>query len=199
VILPPLALFFAAPADVSRLLAAVERRYNGSATLQMRFEQQYRGGGQPSRTESGVLFLKKPGRMRWEYRHPEGKLFVTDGKYAWFYSPAMNQVEKSLLRATDDLRAPLAFLMGHLDFQRDFREFRLVDDRIQAKPRSVKSPYREVEFSAGPAGELREVTVSGQDGGLMTFRFSEERLGGRMREELFRFVVPAGAEVVVRE
>ena len=120
----PLVLMYQPVRDLARLLTATEKRYNGSASLQMRFEQHYRGGGQPSRTESGLLFLKKPGRMRWEYRHPEGKLFVSDGKYAWFYSPAMNQVEKSSLKMTDDVRAPLAFLMGQLNFARDFGNFR---------------------------------------------------------------------------
>jgi outer membrane lipoprotein carrier protein len=201
-ILLPFALLFQAPSDLSRLLTMVERRYNGATTLQMRFEQQYRGGGQPSRTENGILFLKKPGRMRWEYRHPEGKLFLTDGKDAWFYSPAMNQVEKSPIKATDDLRAPLAFLMGRLDFNRDFRGFQSEREgelvRVTGVPKSAKSPYREVEFWVSPAGELREVRVVSQEGARMQFRFSDERLAVPLNEELFRFRVPAGAEVVAR-
>ena len=200
--LPPLALFLQAPSGLGSLLAKVERRYNGAATLQLRFEQQYRGGGQPSRTESGMLFLKKPGRMRWEYRHPEGKLFVSDGKDGWFYSPAMNQVEKSSMKTTEDLRAPLAFLMGRLDFSRDFRDFQAVAEgeltRIVGVPKSARSPYREVTFWVAAGGELQQVRVLGQDGALMHFRFSEERLAVPINEELFRFRVPAGAEVVER-
>ena len=201
-ILPPLVLFFQSPKDLTRLLKTVEGRYNGAATLQLRFEQRYRGGGQPSRTESGILFLRKPGRMRWEYRQPEGKLFVSDGKTVWFYSPAMNQVEKSPLRTTDDLRAPLAFLMGSLDFSRDFRDFTAQGEgeltRVKATPKSPRSPYREVEFWVGPRGELREVHVSSQDGASMQFRFAEERLGGPVRDDLFAFRMPAGAELVER-
>jgi outer membrane lipoprotein carrier protein len=190
-------------ADLDSMLAGIERRYNSATTLQMRFEQRYRGGGQPSRTENGILFLRKPGRMRWEYRLPEGKLFVSDGKHAWFYSPAMNQVEKSPLKETDDLRAPLAFLMGRLNFSRDFRDFRWVMEgeltRITGVPKSPRSPYREVEFWVAGGSELREVRVTGQDGALMHFRFSEERLGGPVNEDLFRFKVPAGAELVERQ
>ena len=189
--------------DLSSLLAGVERRYNTSPTLQMRFEQRYRGGGQPARTESGILYLKKPGRMRWEYRSPEGKLFLSDGKHAWFYSPAMHQVEKSALKETDDLRAPLAFLMGRLDFRRDFREFRSTAEgeltRITGVPKSPRSPYRDVEFGVGRGGELSQVRVTGQDGAVMQFHFSDERLGGAVSEELFKFKVPAGVEVVERK
>ncbi len=202
-ILPPLALLFQQPTELARLLALIERRYNGASTLQLRFEQLYRGGGQPSRSESGILFLKKPGRMRWEYRHPEGKLFVSDGKDGWFYSPAMNQVEKSSMKASEDLRAPLAFLMGRLDFGRDFGSFRseAVGDlmRVTGIPKAAKSPYREVEFLVSRVGELRGVHVTGQDGGVMNFRFSEEQLRVPLRDELFQFRVPAGAELVVRQ
>ena len=201
--LPPLALFLQAASGLGSLLAKVERRYNGAATLQLRFEQQYRGGGQPSRTESGILFLKKPGRMRWEYRHPEGKLFVSDGTDGWFYSPAMNQVEKSSMKATEDLRAPLAFLMGRLDFKRDFRGFKseLKGELtgITGVPKSTKSPYREVEFWVAPTGELREIRIVGQEGALMQFRFSEERLAVPLNEALFRFQPPAGAQMVERQ
>ena len=201
-ILPPLALLFQAPTELARLLALVERRYNGASSLQLRFEQQYRGGGQPSRTESGILFLKKPGRMRWEYRHPEGKLFVSDGKDGWFYSPAMNQVEKSSMKATEDLRAPLAFLMGRLDFGRDFGSFRSEPQgdlmRVTGIPKAAKSPYREVEFLVARTGELRGVHVTGQDGGVNNFRFTEEQLRVALRDELFQFRVPAGAELVIR-
>ena len=200
-ILLPLALFLQPP-DLAGLLSRVERRYNGAATLQLRFEQHYQGGGQPSRTENGILFLKKPGRMRWEYRHPEGKLFVSDGKDGWFYSPSMNQVEKSPMKTTEDLRAPLAFLMGRLDFSRDFRDFKSIAEgelvRVTGTPKSAKSPYREVEFWVGTGGELREVRVLGQDGARMNFRFSEERRAVPINEELFRFRVPPGAEVVER-
>ena len=202
-ILPPLALLYQAPTDLTRLLALVERRYNGTSTLQLRFEQLYRGGGQPSRAESGILFLKKPGRMRWEYRHPEGKLFVSDGRDGWFYSPAMNQVEKSSMKGSEDLRAPLAFLMGRLDFGRDFGSFRSepVGDllRVTGIPKAAKSPYREVEFLLAHTGELRGVHVTGQDGGVMNFRFSEEQLRVALRDDLFQFRVPVGAELVVRQ
>ena len=185
---------------VTKILAAVERRYNTPRTLEMRFEQRFRGGGQPSRVESGILFLKKPGRMRWEYRSPEGKLFVVDGKQVWFYSPAMNQVERSPLKASEDLRTPLAFLMGRLDFQRDFTEFRSVEEgdllHITGVPRSKNSPYREVEFWVTPVAELKQVAVQGLDSTTMIFRFEGERLNAPVGDQLFTYTPPPGVPVV---
>ena len=47
------------------------------------------------RTESGTLRLRKPGRMRWDYTDPAGKLFLSDGKNLYLYTPANNEVESS--------------------------------------------------------------------------------------------------------
>src|SRR6266545_4711636 len=70
--------------DVHRLAERVDHHYNDLHTMQAEFTESYRGAG-VVRTESGTLWLKRPGRMRWEYREPRQKLFLTDGKTAWFY------------------------------------------------------------------------------------------------------------------
>ena len=72
------------------LLEAVENRYNRTRTLQVQFEESYRAPGRATRSESGELSLRKPGRMRWAYAKPSGKLFLSDGKYIYYYTPASN-------------------------------------------------------------------------------------------------------------
>src|SRR6266852_3814184 len=88
--------------------AAVDAHYNHLRTLQTEFTEVYRGSG-IERTESGTLWLKKPGKMRWEYRSPREKLFVSDGKTAWFYVPEDRQARKTAAKKLDDIRSPLAF------------------------------------------------------------------------------------------
>src|SRR3954471_18346941 len=73
--------------DVRPLASAVDQHYNHLSTLQTEFTEIYRGDG-AERTETGTLWLKKPRKMRWEYRSPREKLFVSDGKVVWFYLPA---------------------------------------------------------------------------------------------------------------
>src|ERR1700747_2682365 len=108
--------------DVSRTLHGIEDRYNRTQTLQLSFTESYQQGAR-TRVEKGDLFLRKPGRMRWQYSAPAGKLFVSDGKFIYSYTPQDNRAEKMKLKETDDMRAPLAFLLGRLDFNKDFREF----------------------------------------------------------------------------
>ena len=102
--------------DVRTLAASVDDHYNHLRTLQAEFTEIYHGSGM-ERTESGTLWLakgglKKPGKMRWEYRSPKAKLFVSNGRDAWFYLPADRQARKTDARKLDDVRSPLAFLLG---------------------------------------------------------------------------------------
>ena len=88
--------------DVHSIAAAVDEHYNHLRTLQAEFTEVYRGSGM-ERTESGTLWLakgglKKPGKMRWEYRSPREKLFVSDGKDAWFYVPGDRQARRTEAR-----------------------------------------------------------------------------------------------------
>lgn len=183
-------------------LRKVENRYNNIRTLQLDFEQTLFYKVQPSakRTESGVLYLRKPGRMRWEYKRPQEKLFLSDGKDVYYYSSAANRVEKSKLKETDDMRAPLAFLIGRLDFQRDFREYRIRQEGdarwITAMPKSDKAPYREVQFLLMSDYRIAQLRVLGQDESVMDFRFQNEKQNPPLNDSLFVFQAPKGVEFV---
>ncbi|MBK5293421.1 MAG: outer membrane lipoprotein carrier protein LolA [Acidobacteriia bacterium] len=189
-----------AQADLGRLLRGIENRYNSPRTMQMLFEQSLTGTGRIARVESGVLYLRKPGRMRWEYHSPEGKLFLSDGKNVYFYSPATRRAERSKLKQSDDMRAPIAFLMGKLDFQRDFREYRTwpdgADTHLVATPRSDKAPYTSVEFVVQPSYQISVLKVIGHDRSVMQFKLSHELINPPIEDKLFQFSLPAGAEMV---
>ena len=144
--------------------------------------------------------LRKPGRMRWDYSQPKGKLFVSDGKVMWLYTPAENRAEKMKLQESDDMRAPLAFLLGRLDFQKEFRNLQARPEgagtRITAEPKSGNLPYSAVEFVVTRENRIREVKVTGFDNSILDFTFDEESLDPPLDGKLFQFQAPPGAEVV---
>jgi outer membrane lipoprotein carrier protein len=193
-------LCLAAAVDTTQLLKAVETRYNRARTVQVLFEQTYTVQGRPNRTESGELSLRKPGRMRWQYESPKGKLFISDGKQMFLFTPASNRVQRMKVRESDDLRAPLGFLLGKLDFWRDFQRFvsrpEGADVRLTAVPKSEQAPYTDVEFVVTPSYQIRYLRIIGQDRSVMEFHFSDERLNPQLAESLFRFTPPPGVEVV---
>lgn len=190
----------ASAAELAPVLRGIENRYNRAQTLEVNFEQTYRGQGRAWKPERGRLWLRKPGKMRWEYSEPEGKLFVTDGKFAWLYTPASNEVERTRLKETEDLRAPLAFLLGRLDFARDFQRFiwrREGEDYwVVAEPKSDRLVYTQVEFRVDPGLRIRQVRIQGQDRSVMEFRFEGERLNPPLPDSLFVFKPPAGARLI---
>lgn len=186
--------------DAKRILKGVQDHYNRARTLRVDFQESFTAPGQAKRTESGDLLLRKPGRMRWVYHQPAGKLFVSDGKDVYFYVPADKRVEKTKLSESEDLRAPLAFLLGKLDFDKEFQNFQLEqmggDTAIRAIPKGDKLPYKHVDFLVTPEHQIRKLRVTGQDGSLLEFVLENEHLDILADDKTFRFQMPPGAELV---
>jgi outer membrane lipoprotein carrier protein len=188
----------AANPPLTDLLKTVEQRYNHIDSLQVLFNQSYAKMGHTPRKESGVLDLRKPGRMRWEYSSPQGKLAVADGKFLWTYYPDDNHVDKTPLRDSDD--SPIAFLLGKLHFEKEFRNLQGkpegADTRITAQPKTDALPYTAVELLVTAEGRIREVKVTEYDNGVMTYTFDQEKMGPKLEDKLFQFQVPKGAQVM---
>jgi len=182
------------------LIKRVQDRYNGARTLKLQFVEDFevQGRGRPS--QSGTLTLKKQGKMRWDYIQPAGKLFLSDGKTVYLYTAGDNRVEKIAVRDTEDMRAPLAFLLGRLDLKKEFQNFRARDRGdgawLEASAKSDRMPYSTVAMRVAENGSVRELKVTGRDGSLMAFTFTNEVLNLAVNESLFRFAIPPGAEVV---
>jgi len=180
---------------------AVENRYNRLRTLQVQFEERVSYSGRTRREERGTLYLLRPGKMRWEYSEPAGKLFVADGKMFHLYSPHSNQVQRIKPRDAADWRAPLAFLLGQLDFSKEFGRIttRPAADAIElvAEPRTDREAFTKVIFHVTPKTfEIRRIQVMGHDGMVTEFGFHGERTNPPLEARLFRFQPPPGAEVV---
>jgi outer membrane lipoprotein carrier protein len=194
---PPSASAADAPVDkdVARMLKGVEERYNHTETLQVAFAETYMNHGR-KHTEQGELYLRKPGRTRWVYTIPAGKVFGSDGKFAYSYFPDEKRFDKMSLKDTDDMKAPLAFLLGKLQFEKEFRAFRTLPDGpstfITASPKSDKMPYTEVTFLVDPNFTIRWINVKGQDGSQLDFAFSAEKRNPPIAESMFKFTPPLG-------
>ena len=190
---------YGADPKLDQLLKQVEERYNHAQTLQVLFTEQYTRPGEMRRQESGQLSLRKPGRMRWDYYSPIGKQFISDGKFLYLYTPDDRRAERLKMKETDDMRAPLAFLLGRLNFQKDFQNIKGVTDgdavRVVAEPRSQNLPYAAVEFVITPDARIREVRVTAFDKSVLDFTFDQEKLNPPLSASLFQFQPPAGVPV----
>lgn len=182
------------------LLKGVETRYNKAQTLTLEFEETLIAQRRPEQKESGTLTLRKPGKMRWDYSKPAGKVFVSDGKRISLYDPEQNQVEVTGVKDTEDMRAPLAFLLGKLNFYKEFRAFTLRPDPdgtwIQAEPNNQSLPYSRVEFLVAADNHILRLKVFGQDRSVLDFRFTQEKLNVPVDAKIFDYRVPVTAQIL---
>ena len=163
--------------------------------------------------ESGTLWLakgglKKPGKMRWEYRSPREKLFVSDGKDAWFYVPGDRQARREDARKLDDVRSPLAFLLGKSKLEKELQGLSLAPDVapvgagdvvLRGVPQALAERVSEILLEVTPEHTIVRIVINEVDGSATEYRFSEQKENAVIPEGRFRFSPPAGTETVESE
>jgi len=149
----------------------------------------------------GKLTFKRPGRMLWRYEEPKGQFVLADGKNLYFYQPEQNQVIKSPLKNAFRSDIPLSFLLGIGNLKRDFNA---TLKGIEAKqyvlllePKGESGGFSEVLVGVSRAtSDLLWVSVRDAVNNLTTIRLSDMRKGVGVKESLFQFEIPEGADLV---
>src|SRR5713226_7933409 len=198
-----------AAGDGHSIAAGVDEHYNHLRSLQAEFTEVYRGSG-IERTESGTLWLKKsgmkkPGKMRWEYRSPREKLFVSDGKDAWFYVPGDLQARKAPAAKLDDLRSPLAFLLGKTRLEKELQGLSLAPDVtplnpedvvVRGVPQALADRVSEILLEIAPDHKIVRIVITEVDASVTEYRLSQQQEDVPIADNQFRFSPPAGTETV---
>jgi outer membrane lipoprotein carrier protein len=195
------------PAPTAEAFAAtIDRHYNGLRSLSVEFTQQYSGMGL-NRTESGTLLLRKPGRlatagqMRWTYSKPAGKLFVLDGHDAYFYTPGETEIPRVPAKKLDDLRSPLAFLLGRAQLAKQLENLTLSLSpsggwTLTGVPRGMEKRVASLAITATTAGVITAMRVEETDGAVNLFRLTDEQPNVAVSPGEFTFHPPPGTHVI---
>ena len=203
-LLAPVIRSSGAGADVKTLAAAVDGHYNHLRSLEAEFTEIYRGGGM-ERTESGTLWLKKPGKMRWEYRSPKDKLFVSNGRDAWFYVPQDRQARKTAAKKLEDVRSPLAFLLGKTKLEKELQGLSLAPDVapsaagnvvLRGVPQAMADRISEIVLEIAPDHRIVRIVIQDVDGSATEYRFGDMKEDVAIGDGRFEFRPPAGTETV---
>jgi len=188
----------------------LEEHYRSPHTLQAVFLERYSEGQKESRVESGTVYFRRPGQMRWEYDSPEKKLFLVDGKMTWFYVPYDHTVTKSPVKESSDWRTPLALLTGKADLARLCSKIDIVNQSgipaghavlrclpKQPKDASGGQDYTEVLLELDTtSGELARIEIR-QPGAIeLEYRFGNWQSDIPLASGLFHFEVPKGVAIV---
>ena len=189
--------------DIHAVAEKVDKHYNNLQTLQADFTEIYQGAG-ISRNESGTLWLRRPGRMRWQYEQPRKKLFVVDGKTAWFYAAGDQMAQKAQVKNLDDLRTPLAYLLGRTKLEKEFEGLSIAPDQspknggtvvLRGVPKNMKERVSQVLLEVTDAGVITRIVAEEVDGSTTEFRFSNQHENVQVAGDKFKFTAPPGVQV----
>lgn len=191
---PPAAL------DAHTLAQRVDHHYNQLHSLKTSFSESYEGLGM-RRAESGTLLLQKPGRMRWDYTSPAGKIFLLDGKYAWFYSQGDPHVQRIAAKQLDDLRSPLRFLLGHTELEKELVHLTMDTSAngvftLSGQPKGLEKRVPRMSLTVNADGAITGIEIEESDGAITRFTFGSEQTNVPVPEGTFHFTPPAGIPVV---
>ena len=186
-------------------LRPFESSYRGIQTIRADFTQTYVSGDR-TRTESGVVYFARGGLMRWDYRRPQPKLFLADGKTLVLYIPEEKQLTRSPLKASDDIRIPFRLLLSRLDLRRVFSRLEFAPDALQHDPadrvlraypkKGYEEDYQQVLMVISPQFDIHRLVVILPDRSSMEFSFDRIARNVPLSRSLFRFIPPPGTEII---
>jgi len=191
--------------SAEQYVSKLESSYREVRGLRAEFTQTHMWGGR-KRFESGTVYFARGGLMRWEYREPSEKLFLSDGKRLYLYLPAMHQLNIQPVKQSDDMRVPFRLLLSRVNLRRVFARFELdkqetntpTDGRVlRGFPKSAdQEGYEEVVMEISPELDVNRLLVRYVDNSTMEFTFSSIARNPAINSALFRFVPPAGTEII---
>ncbi len=193
----------------ARIVAArVQSFYDQTTDVSASFYQTYvnRLYKRTDRSKGQVVF-KKPGKMRWDYAQPNGKVIVASGEKLLVYEPGddggKGQVIEQKVSAAQ-LPKAMAFLMGNGRLEDDF-SFRLLDakkegyptgDVLELRPRTPTPHYDRILFYVESTPQLRglvrRLLIVDANGNRNRFDFTSLKFNSKVSEAYFQWRPPAG-------
>jgi outer membrane lipoprotein carrier protein len=191
------------PESANALVARVQKYYDATKDLHARFEQQIDSPSRGAQKAAGEVWLKKPGKMRWDYAKPEKKLMVSDGGTLWVYEPDDEQAFRQSLK-DNALPAQVSFLLGEGKLAQEFdASFTKVDgigaDELALKmvPKTGTTAYRYLVFVVdGKSGQVRQTIIYDQTGATNRLSFADVQQNRGVDDGKFKFSPPAGTHVL---
>ena len=190
---------------LEQYVRALESSYRGVQTLRAEFTQIHTWGAR-KRVESGTVYFARGGLMRWDYREPSPKLFLATAKQLMLYVPAENQLTRSPVKSSEDVRVPFRLLLSRLNLRKVFSKIEFADDALKPQPgcrvlrafpkRGADEAYSEVLMDIAPTFDIRRLVVVYADRSRMEFVFDRIDRNVALSPALFRFVPPPGAEII---
>lgn len=188
------------------VIARIEATYGRMEDLRADFTQvsHNRSLGQDIRAE-GTVYLKRGGKMRWEYTAPSPQQIVSDGTFLWVYTPELNQVNKG--EAPRALAGPAGSFLAGLGKLRDEFRVRFLDPArptdasgrpvLDLTPKTPTPFLSRLLLTVDPEDHVvRQAVIHDQLENTVTMTFGGIVTNSGLADSVFTFTPPPGAAVV---
>lgn len=196
--------------EVRDVVKKIQARYEQTRDLQADFKQSTRIEGFATPISSlGRVYIKKPGRLRWDYREPNVEEIYVNGNDVMMYVPEHKQVLVGKLTQMSASQAPLQLLQGVAKLDEQFEiEPTQGNKRGEGgiplltllpkptEPDSARTLERIVVEVQPKTYFIKTVSLHEISGNVSTFHFTNLKPNTGLKNKLFEFEVPAGVEVV---
>jgi outer membrane lipoprotein carrier protein len=179
--------------------ALLEQFLKGLNTLEADFQQivdQPEGAG--VLFSSGTFYLKRPGRLRWEYNPPNNQLIVADGKRIWLYDKELEQVShRSQKAALEGTPAQLLSATGPLDQHFEIKDLGLEDglNWVELLPKDKDSQFQSVRLALA-GKQLQRMEMADNFGQTTHFVFTHMQRNPILDDKLFDFTPPSAVDLI---
>ena len=154
---------------------------------------------------AGSVYLKKGGKLRWEYTQPTAQEIVSDGKTLWVYTPQLKQV--NVAPAPEALAGPAGSFLVGLGKLREHFGVRFMNPAqpkdgdgnvvLDLAPKQPLPTLARLILSVDPRSwEVRKAVVYDQFENTVTMRFTKMALNSGLPDTLFTFTPPKGVATV---
>jgi outer membrane lipoprotein carrier protein len=196
----------AAAPTLEEAVQRLEATYRAVRDLQADFQQAaFNRTLNQSIEARGTLYLKRPGKLRWEYRTPTPQEIVSDGQKLWVFTPELRQV--NVAPAPQALAGPAGTFLQGLGQVREHFQIRFLNLAqptdadglivLDLTPRQPEPFLARLVLSVDPRTSLvRKAVVYDELGNTVTLRFGEVRVNAGLADGLFAFTPPPGVVVV---
>ncbi|MFY9557820.1 MAG: outer membrane lipoprotein chaperone LolA [Blastocatellia bacterium] len=191
--------------DLNTLIEGLQRKYSRMQGLDADFIQTFYGSDGRVIREAGHLFLKRPGKARWEYTTPEPKLFISDGKNVFFYVQGETTATRSSIKETVDPQIPFLFLLGRGNLRRDFSRIETATGEtavgagnqvLRLFPKRAPEEFKQLLVEVSPATfEVRRMVIFERSGARMDFLLTNVRENSISPDSRFQFSPPPGVTI----
>jgi outer membrane lipoprotein carrier protein len=190
------------PQTPDALARALQERYRKIADFTADFVQESRGGPLPATSRAeGTVAVKKPGRMRWNYKKPQRQEIISNGVTVYWYFPDDKEVQRADVPRENEATTSMLFLAGKGDITRDFTASSAQSSvpgtiALKLTPRQTDSEFEYLVVSLDPATlQIRGLTTRDFQGSDNTITFRNLKENTRVSDSVFDFKIPRGVVV----